>query len=140
MLDDVIDAFAAYYGSIVAANKLAQERGNGDALSLVGLRRELGRKISHAQALLDDFVRTSGVAEVAVPELQQNRETFAAERRVIASHQAKWSAPTMKADRAGYEADIRSLFGMHRHAHDWRMAVLFPALRVASAGMRRARS
>ena len=134
MLSNVAKAFDDYFAMIVEANALALERGENDALQLVQLRRELSRKLGAVQQTVDEAVRASGLTDTMIPELREHRSQFSDERRAVAGHQAKWNAPAMRLDRAGYERDCKALFKMHEDNHRWRKHRLLPALERAFAG------
>ena len=131
MLSDVERAFDEYFAMIVEANVLALERGENDALQLVQLRRELSGKIGAVQRVVDDVSRKHSLSEASVPEMAMQRARFSDERRAVAGHQAKWNAPAMRLDRAGYERDCKALFTMHEDNHRWRKHELLPALECA---------
>ncbi len=128
MLTEVAKAFDDYFAIISEVNKLALERGDSDALKLVKLRRQLSQSISEMQRVVDGTAQLHGLQEASVPELNQHREMFSAERRAVAGHQAKWNAPAMLQDRKGYESDCKALLAMHERNHQWRKDVLLPAL------------
>jgi hypothetical protein len=127
-LNDVAKAFKDYYAMILAANQLALERTDEDALKLIQLRRDLAQKTIDVQRAVDEFLRASGINEVEVPLVREHRALFSAERRSVSQHQAKWNAPAMRANRDSYEADVRALFKMHEDNHHWRLQILVPAL------------
>lgn len=131
MLTEVAKVFDDYFAMIVDANTLARERGKNDALQLIQLRRELSRRISGVQQVVDDIARAQGLQEASIAELKEHRAMFSAERRAIAGHQAKWNAPAMHLDRAEYERDCKALFKMHEENHRWRKHVLLPAIQTA---------
>lgn len=133
MLSDVAKVFEDYFAMILAANKLALERTDDDALKLINLRRGLSQKTSDVQRAVDAFVRAQGLYEAEIPCLREHRTIFSAERGAVSLHQAKWNAPAMRADRDGYETDVRALFNMHADNHNWRMRILVPALASATA-------
>jgi len=128
VLNDLERAFDEYFSMIVEANRLALDREADDALRLVHLRRELSQRIRDVQHIVDEFARTRGLNETAVPQLGEHRTMFSAERRAVANHQAKWNAPAVQRDRNGYETDCKALFAMHANNHRWRGHVLLPAL------------
>lgn len=128
MLSDVSKAFQDYFGMIIAANTLAFERADEDALKLVQLRRGLAQKTMNVHRAVDHFLQVHGIKETQAPLIREHRAMFSAERGSVSQHQAKWTAPAMKANRDSYGTDVRALFKMHEDNHRWRMRILIPAL------------
>jgi hypothetical protein len=133
MLSEVANAFEDYFALILAANQLALERADEDAMKLILLRRDLSQKTIDVQRIVDKFVQAHAIDEAEVSSLREHRTMFSAERGAVSRHQAKWNAPAMRAARDSYETDVRALFKMHEDNHRWRMRILVPALDAAVA-------
>jgi hypothetical protein len=129
MLSNVATVFQDYLTLILAANQLALERTDDDAIKLVSLRRELAQKTTDMHRVLDAFLASHNISETDTPYLREHRAMFSAEHGAVSQHQAKWTAVDMRANRDRYEDDVKALFNMHKDNHDWRMRVLIPALK-----------
>ena len=128
MREELEQIFQRHFELILRLNEVALGREQSDALQLTKLRVELSSSIMAMQRDVPEMILAKPKSPKTLQLLDSYREGFAEERRRITEHQSRWTAPAMASDRQGYERDVKSLFGLHKANHEWRMQTMLPQL------------
>ena len=128
MRKELEQIFQRHFGLILRLNEVALSREQTDALKLTKLRVDLSNSVMAMQREVPEMILARSPSSQTLQLLESYRAAFAEERSRITEHQSRWTAPAMAADRPGYERDVKSLFGVHKDNHEWRMTTMIPQL------------
>jgi hypothetical protein len=134
IMKEIEQVFQRFFAIILRLNEIALSRDRSDPLQLTKMRIELSNLMMAMQTDVPRLILARSRSPAAQKLAETHRSKFQEERSRVIEHQARWTAPAMAADRAGYERAVRALFGLHEANHKWRMEVLLPAVHALKGG------